>query len=94
MADKLMKLVEGCGSGYGGGWSGYGLIRAASGAKRVGSVAMRVERRVAMAVARVSRISRRRASPSRVESPRRVGRLHFLRKDEVCEFEEVPAGVA
>ncbi len=28
------------------------------------------------------------------ESPRRVGRLHFLRKDEVCEFEEVPAGVA
>ncbi len=28
------------------------------------------------------------------ESPRRFRRLHLLRKDEVCEFEEVPAGVA
>lgn len=28
------------------------------------------------------------------ESPRRVGRLHSLRKDEVREFEEVPVGVA
>ncbi|MFD4430827.1 hypothetical protein [Nocardia sp. NPDC058497] len=28
------------------------------------------------------------------ESPRRVGRLHLLRKDEVREFEEVPAGTA
>ncbi len=30
----------------------------------------------------------------RTESPRRFRRLHLLRKDEVCEFEEVPAGVA
>lgn len=35
-----------------------------------------------------------RGSWARGESPRHVRRLRLLREDEVCEFEEVPAGVA